>query len=926
MTQLSPKLPLAVAKPPTQELSPGFASLPVEVLCIILAQAATPHARRRSLLELAVTCKAFTGPAIHLLHERVHLAESERAQGFIEALQRSSFPNHLAAATRCLSITYRTPVDSKDDSAHPIPSSLALRIFYVLHNLRRLEVDGDDDLRALESAIRRGGGGLGKVRTLKMNKVRWDRLVQMLERASKLEALYSTGLYEAELPSSQGDDAVGGQAPPRLVGTDGQLNFSTPKDVPPQLVLSHSYPVTSGADAKEDDGAFPLTLARPPSPTPLPPPVPPAFPLLPLRRLTLNSPAISSSFLLALLSSARDTLEALALISAPSFSREGLILGLRSLPNLLELDISDCQFSDALENSLARAGGATSPPLPHIALPAAVAGTASTGSALTSTTAISSSRPITSNELSFPFDYLAQYCPFLQWLKLESEHLGSDDLLANVAALPLQCLSLGLSQPAIGVAQVENALLRLNGRLEALVVSKSMRWNQAMVDEARKACVANGVVFCGEVDERRTFPPTLARIPRQIPLSPAMADTAISSVNPGDKYIGLALAISSSVAIGTSFIITKKGLISAADQHDGFSSDSYSYFKNGLWWAGMLTIANFAAYTFAPPVLVTPLGALSVLIGAVLAAFFLGERLGRIGISGCALCLVGSIIIVLHSPEDKEISTVDEVLDYALQPGFMFYCFLVLCYSLYAIYKIAPKYGTSNPLVYISICSLVGSVSVMAVKGFGVALKLTFAGNNQLWRAGTWIFAITVVGCIAVQMNYFNKALDLFPTTVVNPSYFVGFSSCTLLASIILFHGLNTTGGSNTVSLLCGLFVICLGVYLLNLSRSENESGPSSRRFGDASARHSLLESGLRGGQASLGRMSLASDSDPDARRSTNLYRGGGAVMGGVEPLFDYERAEGRRDDLHMDRFALREDDEGSDEEVVERIAKGGRS
>jgi len=45
----------------------------------------------------------------------------------------------------------------------------------------------------------------------------------------------------------------------------------------------------------------------------------------------------------------------------------------------------------------------------------------------------------------------------------------------------------------------------------------------------------------------------------------------------------------------------------------------------------------------------------------------------------------------------------------------------------------------------------------MAVKGFGVALKLTFAGNNQLWRTGTWVFAVTVVGCIAVQMNYFNK-------------------------------------------------------------------------------------------------------------------------------------------------------------------------
>ena len=35
-------------------------------------------------------------------------------------------------------------------------------------------------------------------------------------------------------------------------------------------------------------------------------------------------------------------------------------------------------------------------------------------------------------------------------------------------------------------------------------------------------------------------------------------DAAASTFNTNDKYIGLALAISSSVAIGTSFIITKK--------------------------------------------------------------------------------------------------------------------------------------------------------------------------------------------------------------------------------------------------------------------------------------------------------------------------------------------------------------------------------
>lgn len=82
------------------------------------------------------------------------------------------------------------------------------------------------------------------------------------------------------------------------------------------------------------------------------------------------------------------------------------------------------------------------------------------------------------------------------------------------------------------------------------------------------------------------------------------------------------------------------------------------------------------------------------------------------------------------------------------------------------IYKIAPKHGKKNPLVYISICSTVGSVSIMAVKAFGIALKLTFAGNNQFTHPSTYVFAIVVVWCILVQMNYFNKALSQFSTSL----------------------------------------------------------------------------------------------------------------------------------------------------------------
>lgn len=97
----------------------------------------------------------------------------------------------------------------------------------------------------------------------------------------------------------------------------------------------------------------------------------------------------------------------------------------------------------------------------------------------------------------------------------------------------------------------------------------------------------------------------------------------------------------------------------------------------------------------------------------------------------------------------------------------MIYCVLVTVFAAVMIYKVSPIYGKRNPMVYLSICSTVGSISIMAIKGFGIALKLTFAGNNQFSHPSTYVFAIVVVVCILTQMNYFNKALSQFSTNML---------------------------------------------------------------------------------------------------------------------------------------------------------------
>lgn len=109
----------------------------------------------------------------------------------------------------------------------------------------------------------------------------------------------------------------------------------------------------------------------------------------------------------------------------------------------------------------------------------------------------------------------------------------------------------------------------------------------------------------------------------------------------------------------------------------------------------------------------------------------------------------------------------------------------------------------------------------MSVKAFGIAVKLTFAGNNQFTLASTYVFIVVTVVCILTQMNYLNKALAQFSTSIVNLLYYVTFTTATLCASFILFQGFNTTDAVNTISLLSGFLIIFAGAYLLNLSRGD---------------------------------------------------------------------------------------------------------
>uniref|UniRef100_A0A7C8YRC2 Probable magnesium transporter n=1 Tax=Opuntia streptacantha TaxID=393608 RepID=A0A7C8YRC2_OPUST len=216
-----------------------------------------------------------------------------------------------------------------------------------------------------------------------------------------------------------------------------------------------------------------------------------------------------------------------------------------------------------------------------------------------------------------------------------------------------------------------------------------------------------------------------------------------------DNVKGLILAMGSSAFIGTSFILKKKGLRRAAAHGTRAGFGGHAYLLEPLWWAGMTTMfigeaANFVAYVYAPAVLVTPLGALSIIISAVLAHFILKEKLSKLGVLGCVSCIVGSVVIVLHAPQEQSPTSVEEIWTLATQPAFMIYAAASLSAVAALVLHFDPRYGQSNLLVYLGICSLMGSLTVIILgckyKGYWNCFKANFGRNKSTYLPTDLVF------------------------------------------------------------------------------------------------------------------------------------------------------------------------------------------
>ncbi|KAI8073660.1 magnesium transporter NIPA-domain-containing protein [Thamnidium elegans] len=312
------------------------------------------------------------------------------------------------------------------------------------------------------------------------------------------------------------------------------------------------------------------------------------------------------------------------------------------------------------------------------------------------------------------------------------------------------------------------------------------------------------------------------------------------------KGIGVSLAVASGIFIGSSFVFKKKGLLQSIEQSGGVAGEGYTYLKSLMWWSGMILmivgeLCNFIAYAFTQAILVTPLGALSVVISAVLSSLFLKERLSFQGKIGCLQCILGAIVIVLHAPEQSSADTTIEAFKALVLS--VVYAGIAVVVSLVLVFYCGPRWGKQNMLVYITVCSLIGSISVVFTQGLGSAIVHSVTNGNENQFKNWFIYVVLgiVIITLIIEIVYLNKALNLFNTALVTPTYYVIFTTMTIVSSIVLYRGFDASP-VDVITCVLGFLSICSGVALLHNSKSQPELDQNQKKKQDNDDEKVLLD------------------------------------------------------------------------------------
>lgn len=318
------------------------------------------------------------------------------------------------------------------------------------------------------------------------------------------------------------------------------------------------------------------------------------------------------------------------------------------------------------------------------------------------------------------------------------------------------------------------------------------------------------------------------------------------------------------------------------------ASERKPYTKQPLWWLGLFgtimgEVLNFLAFGFAGAAIVTPLGAVCVVANEVIACVFLGEAFRMRDLFGVLLTVIGSVLVVIAAPVSDRAMTVADFLVLASGKIFLTYMTFVVV-AMVVIWRLLPQVQRKHPAWGLTLCSLLGTMTVLCATAISNFLRQTVSGRPQLLHPVPWLLVLIMVPSAIGQVRYLNETMERFDNTTVVPVYYILFTLSTVTGSAMLYQDFYEQPWAAVFLFVSGCFLCFGGVGLLTTGRAEHkgEAHPQGHvQLGavddveiafapeeEQRARASSISRGAGGAEASAGGL------QPLSRRASSMLDG----------------------------------------------------
>lgn len=265
--------------------------------------------------------------------------------------------------------------------------------------------------------------------------------------------------------------------------------------------------------------------------------------------------------------------------------------------------------------------------------------------------------------------------------------------------------------------------------------------------------------------------------------------------------------------------------------------ENESYVKLPQWWFALSVtvigeIGNFLAYGMSPATVVSPLGGLTVVLNFVWSHLFLQEQSSWYNIGGIVVSLLGGVFIVMFSPVSSTM-TVEYIYNCLVSWSSLLYFCMLIIFILYILnpldvrWAISKKTSRENVIYYCIVCGITAAFTVTSAKGISTAFVMVFNGDSAMFTQSnicwlTYLLFIVIGISVFFQVKYFNEALIFFASTVVVPTFYIFFTTFSVLTAMIVFIEFTFSPLiPNVILFVFGLLLAFAGIYLVSMKQTS---------------------------------------------------------------------------------------------------------